>query len=221
MWCQAWAYTDELFLSKAYWAGFSVMLSMLTCGTCTKHLVWSGIPEIYRTFLLTLLLPNQIHTEPNPLFIQVNRSFWTDFSCDRFKKNIFSLVSYTAPLPTLSRPLYNTAFTLLLMITLKKINGSINNQEWSFQATSTMINNLCSVKLKALVKSSVKSCTHLIWEYQSWTVWQFNLRKSVSTKFPYYVPHQWVTNEAWIFTQIHFCNKFSNPPIHSSSAEST
>lgn len=105
-------------------------------------------------------------------------------------KFLFSLVSYTAPLPALSRSLSNTAFTLFLMIMLKKINGSINNQEWSFQVTSTMINNLCSLKLKALVKSSVKSCTHLVWEYQSRAVWQFNLRKSVSTKFPYYVPHQ-------------------------------
>lgn len=118
MWCQAWAYTDELSLSKAYWAGFSVMLSTLTCRTCTKHLVWSGIPEIYRTFLLTLLLPNQIHIESNPLFIQVNGSFWTDFGCDRFKKKRYFL--WSAPLPALTRPLYNKAFTLLLMIMLKK-----------------------------------------------------------------------------------------------------
>lgn len=139
--------------------------------------------------LSCLLLPIQIHIECNPLLVQVNRSFTSDFSCDRFSKNIFFCqLCYSPPCSEQITLQYSTHPFVNDNVT--KINGSINNQEWSFQATSTMINNLCSVKLKALVKSSVKSCTHLIWEYQSRTVWQFNLRKSVSTKFPYYVPHQ-------------------------------
>lgn len=186
-----WAFSQRGLL-----VGFRVMLSTLIHRTCTKHLVWSGIPEIHRTFLFCLLLPHQNHMESNAFFIKSTGDFGVVSAEVCSKIYGFSLVIHTAPLPALSRALYNTAFTLLLMITLKKINGSINNQEWSFQATSTMINNLCSVKLKVLVKSSVKSCIHLIWENQSRTVWQFNLRKSVSTKFPYYVPHQWVTNEA-------------------------